>query len=98
MLTGTVFWSNAQTRLIAFDTDGVLRGPNDGDTIYSVIADQWQDVEGTLHSGGPYPSCLAGEKDDPVSMDRHRVELAVVDYDQGGAQPVHVAVTVHCLD
>jgi len=98
VLTGTVFWSNEQTRLIAFDTDGVVRRPNDGDTVYDVVAEGWQDAEGTIHSGGPYPTCLAGGKDDPVSMDRHRVELTVVDYDQGGAQPVHVAVGVHCLD
>src|SRR4051795_7984887 len=36
VLTGTVFWSNEQTRLIAFDTDGVVRRPNDGDTVYDV--------------------------------------------------------------
>ena len=40
---------------------------------------------------------LAGEKDDPVSEDRHRVELEVLHRDTGG-QPQHIVVHVHCLD
>lgn len=97
LLAGTVTWSNDQTRSIAFEADGAPRGPIDGDTIYSVLAESWQDVNGTLHHDGTYPTCLAGEKDDPVSMDRHRVELEVLHRDTGG-QPQHIAVRVHCLD
>jgi hypothetical protein len=99
VLTGTVTWSNVETRLIAFDTDGVIRKPNDEDTIYSVLADNWQDVEGTIHSGGStYPACLAAKGDDPVSMEHHRAELTVIDWDAGGAQWMRVAVQVRCLD
>ncbi|MEU5563507.1 hypothetical protein [Micromonospora musae] len=98
VLTGTVTWSNEETRLIAFETDGVVRKPNDGDTIYSVLTDDWQDVAGTLRSDGTYPTCLAGKSDDPVSMDHHRAELTVIDWDTGGAQSMHVAVRVRCLD
>jgi hypothetical protein len=97
LLAGTVTWSNEQTRLIAFEEDGVVRGPLDGDTIYSVIVDGWQDANGTLHADGRYPSCLAGDKDDPVSTDRHRAELEVLHRDVG-ARPQHIAVHVHCLD
>jgi hypothetical protein len=98
VLTGTVTWSNTETRLIAFETDGVVRKPNDGDTIYAVLAKGWQDAEGTSHSDGTYPSCLAGEAGEPFSSDRRRVELTVIDWDTGGVQPVHVAVRVRCLD
>ena len=97
-LTGTVTWSNAETRLIAFETDGVVRKPNDGDTIYEVLAHGWQDANGTYHSDGTYPRCLAGEAGDPVSSNRRRVELTVIDWDTGGVQRVHVAVHVRCLD
>ncbi|MEV4622725.1 hypothetical protein AB0J74_28930 [Asanoa sp. NPDC049573] len=98
-LTGTVTWSNDRARLIAFEQDGVPRDPNDGDTIYQVIADNWQDANGTIHSDETYPTCLAGEGDAPVSMDRHRVELDVIHRDSGGAgKPDHIALQVHCLD
>ncbi|MBQ1020917.1 hypothetical protein KBX71_23995 [Micromonospora sp. D93] len=97
LLVGVVTWSNEQTRLVAFEEDETARRPLDGDTIYSVIAESWQDVGGTLHHGGTYPTCLAGEKDDPVSTDRHRVELEVLHRDTGG-QPQHIAVHVRCLD
>ena len=98
VLTGTVTWSNAETRLLAFEADGLVRKPNDGDTIYAALTHGWQDTEGTFHSDGTYPRCLAGEAGDPVSSDRHRVELTVIDWDTGGVQPVHVAVHVRCLD
>lgn len=97
LLVGVVTWSNEQTRLVAFEEDETARRPLDGDTIYSVIAESWQDVGGTLHHGGTYPTCLAGEKDDPVTTDRHRVELEVLHRDTGG-QPQHIAVHVRCLD
>jgi hypothetical protein len=98
VLKGTVTWSNQNTRLIAFDTDGVIRGPNDDDTIYNVTADNWQDVAGTFHGGDTYPSCLASEGDSEVSTDRHRVELTVIDWDTVPGHPEHFAVQVHCLD
>ncbi|MFG1884511.1 hypothetical protein [Micromonospora sp. NPDC049102] len=94
---GTVTWSNDETRSIAFEVDGAPQGPLDGDTIYSVIAESWHDVSGTLHHDGTYPACLAGEKDEPDSMDQRRVELEVLHRDTG-AQPQHIAVHVHCLD
>jgi hypothetical protein len=97
LLIGTVTWSNEDTRLIAFDTDGVIRAPNEGDAIFSVVADEWQDATGTFHSGG-YPTCLSGEHDSPVSTDHHRVELTVIDWDTGGVQPVRLAVRIRCLD
>jgi hypothetical protein len=105
VVDGTVTWSNEEARLIAFEADGVVRDPLDGDTIYSVIADNWQDVNGTLHSDGGYPTCLAGEKDSPVSMDRHRVELKVLHWDTAGkagrpsrTYAQHIAVHVRCFD
>ncbi|MEU4333796.1 hypothetical protein AB0F59_04120 [Micromonospora lupini] len=97
LLVGVVTWSNEQTRSIAFEEDGTTRRPLDGDTSYSVIAEGWQDVGGTLHHDGTYPSCLAGEKDDPVSTDRHRVGLEVLHGDTGG-HPQHIVVHVRCLD
>jgi hypothetical protein len=98
VLTGTVTWSNAETRLIAFETDGRVREPDAGDTVYAVLTHGWQDAAGTFHSDGTYPSCLAGDAGDPVSSDRHRVELTVIDGDTGAVQPVHVAIHVRCLD
>jgi hypothetical protein len=65
VLTGTVTWSNEVTGLIAFDTDGVVRDPNKGDAIFSVLADDWQDAAGTFQYGD-YPSCLASEDGSPV--------------------------------
>ncbi|TDC35210.1 hypothetical protein E1211_16110 [Micromonospora sp. 15K316] len=98
VLTGAVTWSNEETRLIAFEVDGVVRKPDDGDTIYSVLTDNWQDVAGTSHSDGTYPTCLGGNGGDPVSTDHHRAELTVIDWDTDGAQRMHVAVRVRCLD
>ncbi|GGM58561.1 hypothetical protein GCM10011608_49460 [Micromonospora sonchi] len=98
VLTGTVTWSNEETRLIAFETDGVVREANDGDTIYSVLGNGWEDAEGTIHVDGTYPTCLAGKGDDPVSTHHRRVELTVIDWDTGGAPWMHVAVQVRCLD
>jgi hypothetical protein len=97
-LTGTVTWSNSHTRLIAFDTDGVVRRPNQGDTIYQVIADGWEDIHGVQHVDETYPSCLSAPNGDAVSMDHHRAVLTVIDWDTGGAQAVHVALHVRCLD
>ncbi|MFY1652354.1 hypothetical protein ACN27J_15845 [Solwaraspora sp. WMMB762] len=97
VLTGTVVWSNEQTRLIAFDPDGVVREPDDGDKIYSVLTDNWQDAEGTVHSDESYPTCLATEGGEAVSMERHRAELTVIEWDTDGAQRVPIAVRVRCL-
>ncbi|MEV8511089.1 hypothetical protein [Dactylosporangium sp. NPDC051484] len=97
-LVGTVTWSNAQTRLIAFQADGERRDPLEGDVIYSIVADEWQDATGTFHAGSTYPSCLAGGANDPVSNDHHRVELDVLHRSTGGPQLQHIAVHAHCLD
>ncbi|WP_159104654.1 hypothetical protein [Plantactinospora sp. BB1] len=97
MVTGTVTWSNDRTRLFVLERDGAVPDPLHGDTVYTVIADGWQDAGGTLHGEGSYPSCLAGAADDPVSTDRHRVELEVLHRDVG-AEPQHIAVHVRCLD
>ncbi len=98
-VAGTVIWSNEETRLIAFEQDGVVRDPLDGDTIYTVIADNWEDVAGTWHSGGiTYPTCLAGTVEDPVTTDRHRVQLDVIHRALSGDHLEHVAVHVRCLD
>jgi hypothetical protein len=67
-LTGTVIWSNAETRLIAFETDGQIRDPLSGDTFYHVTG-QWQNTAGTMLGDG-FPDCLAGS-DGPVSS-QHR--------------------------
>jgi hypothetical protein len=86
-LVGTVTWSNAEDRRIAFEADGEVRDPLLGDTIYSVISDK-----------SNYPPCLAGRADDPVRADRRRVELSAIHQDHGGPQKSHIAVSVRCLD
>lgn len=97
-LTGTVTWSNEETRLIAFEVDGEVRDPLRGDTFYSVIGD-WIDAGGTFHgSGRDYPTCLAGRPDEPVRTDRRRIELEALHRDTGGSQKHHIAVSVRCLD
>jgi HEAT repeat protein len=85
-LVGTVTWSNADDRIIAFEADGEIRDPLLGDTIYSVISDQ-----------ANYPACLTGRADDPVRDDRRRVELDAIHQDHGGPQKSHIAVSVRCL-
>ncbi|MBE1488635.1 hypothetical protein [Plantactinospora soyae] len=97
-LVGTVTWSNEQTRLIAFQVDGERRDPLKGDVIYSIVAENWQDAEGTIHADSTYPTCLAGVAEDPVSNDHHRVELDVLHRSTGGPQLQHIALQVHCLD
>ncbi|MEV4534596.1 hypothetical protein AB0J82_12280 [Asanoa sp. NPDC049518] len=97
-VTGIVTWSNDVSRLIAFEQDGAPRVPGGGDTIVSVFADSWYDAAGTSHSDGTYPTCLAGVGEDPVSMDRHRVELQVLHRAMAGGPSQLIAVQVHCLD
>ena len=97
MLTGTVTWSNRLTRLIAFEQDGVVRDPNQGDVLYYVIAQTWRAADGK-YFGGTYPECLTGDDERGVSADRHRVALTAIDWATGGAQDMHIAVEAHCLD
>ncbi|SNT37148.1 hypothetical protein SAMN05421812_10585 [Asanoa hainanensis] len=94
-VTGVVTWSNEETRLIFFQQDGV---PPGSEAIVSVTADNWQDAGGMIYTGGPYPTCLAGADGDPVSMDRHRVELQVIHRAMSAGPAQHFAVQVHCLD
>jgi hypothetical protein len=97
-LTGTVTWSNEETRLIAFELDGEVRDPLRGDTFYSVIGD-WVDAAETIHgSGTGYPTCLAGRPNDPVRTDRRRIEMEALHQDTGAPQNHHFAVSVRCLD
>ncbi|MBF9134596.1 hypothetical protein I0C86_37555 [Plantactinospora sp. S1510] len=97
-LTGTVIWSNEETRLIAFEVDGEVRDPLRGDTFYSVVGD-WVDAAGTSHgSGAEYPTCLAGRPDEPVRTDRRRIEVEALHQGVGGEQKQHFAVSVRCLD
>jgi hypothetical protein len=96
-LTGTVTWSNQETRLIAFTFDGEVRDPLDGDTFYYVAGD-WEDAEGTIHGSAEFPNCLAGQPDVPASMDRHRIELEAIHQHHGGQQKTHIAVFLRCLD
>jgi hypothetical protein len=96
-LTGTVIWSNEQTRLFAFEADGEVRDPLAGDTFYRLAADAWTDTDGTVRADGSYPACLAGLPDEPVTMDRHRMRLEVIHQSFGGPQRTHFAVTVGCL-
>jgi hypothetical protein len=93
-LAGTVTWSNAGTRLIAFEADGEVRDPLAGDTTYQVTG-QWEDATGTIHGDG-FPACLAGTEADPVSMEHRRIELDAVHIDHGGQQQTHIAVFVRC--
>lgn len=94
-VTGTVTWSNQQTRLFAFAADG--GGSGEAEETYRLTTDHWTDAAGTIRADGSYPQCLAARPGDPVSTDRRRVALEVVHQSLGGAQRVHVAVAVHCL-
>jgi hypothetical protein len=96
VLTGRVIVSNMASRWIVFYPDGVVDPDNDADYMWYVIADNWQDAEGTYHSTGDYPPCLAG--DGGVESNPRRVELTTIDWATGGPQPMHVALRVHCLD
>ena len=49
LLTGTVSWSNQETRLIAFHADGEPRDPQGDQTFYNVVPDNLN-----------FPSCLVG--------------------------------------
>lgn len=86
-LTGTVTWSNAEDRLIAFEADGVTPDPLDGDTIYHVVGDR-----------ANLPPCLVVRDGDVTREDRRRVELDAVHRDVGGPQRQHLAVALRCLD
>ncbi len=86
VLTGTVIWSNAETRMIAFDEDGVPRDPLRGDNIYRLTG-----------SGAELPECLATTGEDKVRQDHRRVELNAIHADYGGPQQVHVALELRCL-
>ena len=85
-LTGTVSWSNQETRLIAFRADGEPRRPDGDQTFYIVVADELN-----------YPGCLVGSLDDPVRQDRRRVEVDAVHQSFDGERRVHVALSVRCL-
>jgi hypothetical protein len=86
-LRGTVTWSNAEDRIIAFEADGEVRDPLDGATIYHVISDELN-----------YPSCLAGRPNDAVRDDRRRVEIDAIHQKFDGPQRSNYAVSVRCLD
>ena len=96
-LTGTVTWSNEQTRRFTFEADGETRDPLDGSPPYHLATDMWTDTDGTIRADGSYPSCLAGLPDEPVTTDRHRMRLEVIHQSYGGPQRTHIAVAVHCL-
>ncbi|MEV8506747.1 hypothetical protein AB0368_18305 [Actinoplanes sp. NPDC051475] len=85
-LTGTVSWSNQETRLIAFEEDGKPQDPEGDQTFYNVIADDLN-----------FPSCLVGTSDEPVRQDQRRVEVEAVHQALDGQQRVHFAVSVRCL-
>ena len=86
LLTGTVPWSNDETRLIAFQADGEPPDPEGDQTFYHVVADQLN-----------FPVCLVGRPDDPVREDPRRVELEAVHQGVDGRRQVHFAVSVRCL-
>jgi hypothetical protein len=92
-LTGTVIWSNDDTRRIVVKVDG----RDDGTREYPVAAQQWTGPDGTTHTRG-YPSCLAGHAGDPVRTDLRRVAIEVVhlNLDENQTQPL--VVTVTCFD
>jgi hypothetical protein len=86
LLTGTVIWSNSESRMIAFEQDGVERDRLAGDTIYQLAG-----------SGADLPECLLTTGDDKTRQDRRRVEVNAIHADYGGPQQVHVALNVRCL-
>jgi hypothetical protein len=95
-LTGTVIWSNSETRLIAFTADGEVRDPLLGDAMYHVVG-EWEDVTGTV-LGTEFPACLAGPAGDPVSTQHRRISIDAVHRDLGGPQKMNIAVYVRCLE
>ena len=95
-LTGQVIVSNMGSRWIIFYPDGTVNPDNDADYQWYVIADGWQDADGGFHQGDEYPPCLVGSGG--VEANPRRVELTTIDWDNGTAQPMHVALRVRCLD
>jgi hypothetical protein len=92
-LTGTITWSNDDTRTILFDADG--SDPTDSQE-YSVVGEHWFDAAGTEHTGG-YPSCLVAHGGDPVRTDRRHVELGFI-HQTGSTHAPQIAVAVRCFD
>lgn len=95
-LTGSVTWSNAETRMFAFHADGEARGPSDSDTIYHVLGD-WEDAGGTSYGSETFPTCLAGKAGDAVSIEPRRIEIDAVRSSVGGPQKTNIAVFIRCL-
>jgi hypothetical protein len=87
LLTGTVSWSNQETRLIAFHADGEPRDPEGDQTFYNVLPDDLN-----------FPSCLVGGPGGPVREDPRRVELEAIHQGFDGERKVHFAVTLRCLE
>lgn len=91
-LVGTVTFSNQETRHILFQAEGRPRKTRE----YVVSAVYWTDAAGQSHGRG-YPSCLAGQADDPVRSDHRRVELKAI-YPTGGEVDMPpLVVAVRCL-
>lgn len=78
LLTGTVTWSNTDTRLIAFEADGEPRDPNLGDTFYAVNPNDWQDIDGVFHGEGTYPTCLGGGGPETVILNHRRIQITAI--------------------
>ncbi len=92
-LTGTVVWSNQETRKILFEADGGAAGRTDE---YVVVGDEWTDANGVDHAGG-YPDCLSARAPDIVRTDRRRVRLGAI-YPKLKHGMGQMALSVHCLD
>jgi hypothetical protein len=102
VLVGTVMESNEGSHWILFYPDGVVPSPNNGNSMYYLgIADSWVDDSGKIHDGS-YPACLVAHT--PIDVASYpagagpRVELTIIDWDNGGSEPIHIAVKVHCLN
>ena len=96
-LTGTVTWSNSDTRMFAFTTDEEADNPTAGDAIYHVLGD-WEDTQGTAHGSESFPTCLAGKPGDAVNIERRSVAIVAVRSSLGGPQKTNIAVLVRCLE
>ncbi|GAB1644092.1 hypothetical protein KRMM14A1259_45150 [Krasilnikovia sp. MM14-A1259] len=65
LLSGTVIWSNEETRRNVVEVGGRDNGTRE----YYVAAQQWTDADGTVQSHG-YPSCPVAHPGDPIRTDR----------------------------
>lgn len=83
--------------MLVFEQDGVVRDPNQSAVIYYVIAQTGAAPTATT-SATAIRSAWPATTGASSRLDQRRVSLTAIDWATGGAQDMHIAVEVHCLD